>query len=212
MFSKNKVAMLVAEFVGTFALTSAVFAAASTTTSPFFGGAAAGLTLAVLVLIIGMKSGAHVNPAVTLGLWSVRKFPTSQAIVYIAVQMLGGLTALRVNEYLTDQVLENTAAAAWDWRVATAEIIGTFIFTFGIAAAVYGAYEGGKLAAAIGGSLFVGVLIASFASIGALNPALALGVNSWSAAYVIAPLLGAILGMNTYALLFAPEKAARKKR
>src|SRR5690606_27914730 len=111
---KNKVAMLVAEFVGTFALTSAVFAVAGRSSIPFFGAAAAGVTLAIMVLVIGKISGSHINPAVTLGLWSIRKFPTTQAIVYVAAQMLGGLAALRTNEYLTDQTFQKITTQNWD--------------------------------------------------------------------------------------------------
>ncbi|HTE21409.1 MAG TPA: aquaporin [Candidatus Limnocylindria bacterium] len=212
MFGKKKVAMAAAEFLGAYALASAVFAMASRTPFPFFGAAAAGVTLAVMVLVIGSVSGSHINPAVTFGLWTVRKVPGRQAVVFVAAQMLGGFVALRTNQYLANQVFANSAAVNWDWRVVAAETIGTFVFTFGIAAAVYKGYEGTQLAATIGASLFVGVLLASFGAAGVLNPAVALGVNSWSASYVVAPFAGALVGMQTYALLFAPEKAAAKKR
>lgn len=212
MFGRKKVAMLVAEFLGTYVLASAVLAMASRTTFPFFGGAAAGLTLAVMVLVIGATSGAHINPAVTIGLWSIRKIPTLQALTYIMMQMVAGFTAFRVNQHMMDQALPSLAKANWDWRVFSAELIGTLVFGFGIAAAIYSAYEGGKLAAAIGGSLFVGVLVASFGSNGVLNPAVALGLHSWSAAYALAPLLGAVVGMNLYVQLFAPQPAASRAK
>jgi hypothetical protein len=41
---------------------------------------------------------------------------------------------------------------------------------------------------------------------GALNPAVAYGINSWSLAYAIGPIVGAIIGMNLYAILFATER------
>lgn len=212
MFGRKKVAMLVAEFLGTYALASAVLAMAGRTSFPFFGAAVAGATLAVMVLVIGSTSGSHVNPAVTLGLWTLRKVPTKQAVVFIAAQMLGGFVALRTNQYLMNQIFENTASENWDWRVVLAEVIGTFIFTFGIAAAIYKNYEGGQLAATIGASLFAGVLLASFGSAGALNPAVALGINSWSASYIIAPFVGAVLGMNVYKYVFAvPERRTLKR-
>lgn len=212
MFSRRKVAMVVAEFMGTFALASAVFAMSGRTSFPFFGAAAAAVTLATMVLVIGPTSGAHINPAVTFGLWTLRKVSTSQALVYIAAQMLGGLVALRTNQYLLDRTFENLAERNWDWRVLLAEALGTFIFTFGIAAAVYNAYQGVQLASAIGASLFVGVLVASFAAAGALNPAVAVGTSNLSASYMVGPLVGALLGMNLYALLFVPEKAVAKRK
>lgn len=205
MFNKRHIAMVVAEFVGTFTLASAVLAMAGRTSFPFFASIAAGLTLGTMVLVIGRVSGSHINPAVTFGLWTLRKVSSSKAVAFIATQMLAGLVALRLNEYLLDHALPALAeGAAWDWRVVIAEGLGTLIFTFGIAAAVYSKYEGGRLATAIGASLSIGVLIASFAANGALNPAVALGINSWNVSYVVAPLVGAVLGMNLYALVLAP--------
>lgn len=211
MFGKRKTAMLVAEFLGTFTLASAILSMSGRTTFPFFSAAAAGLTLGLMVLVIGTTSGAHLNPAVTIGLWSLRKVQTMQALVYVAAQMLGGLVAWRVNEYLLDQALPNLAAAGWDWRIAVAEIIGTLIFTFGIAAAVYHGYEGMRLASTIGTALFVGVIVASFASTGVLNPAVAVGVRSWNVSYVVGPIVGAVLGMNLYSWLFAVNPVVAKK-
>jgi glycerol uptake facilitator-like aquaporin len=211
MFGKKKLAMLVAEFLGTYVLASAVFAIVSKLALPFFGPAAAGLTLATMVLVIGPTSGAHLNPAVTFGLWSLRKVPTSRAIAFVAMQMAGGFVALRVNQYLMNQTLPNAATTNWDWRVVIAEAIGTFFFTFGIAAALHRGYTGGQLAGTIGASLFVGAIVASLGSGGVLNPAVALGINSWSASYLVAPLVGSAVGMNTYILLFAPAKTTRKK-
>jgi len=211
MFGRKKVAMLVAEFLGTYALAGAVFALAGRSGFPFFPAAAAGVTLGVMVLTFGAASGAHFNPAVTFGLWTLRKVPTSQALVYMAVQIFAGFVALQVNQRLLDETITRSVKANWDWRIVVAEAIGTFVFTFGIAAAIYSKAEGGRLAAMIGASLFVGVLVASYGASGWLNPAVALAANSLSASYIVGPLLGAVLGMNTYALLFAPEKSSRRK-
>ncbi len=204
MFGRKKIAIVVAEFLGTFSLASAVLAMAGRTSFPFFPAVMAGGTLGLMVLAIGSVSGAHINPAVTVGMWTLRKIGTTSAAVYIVAQLLGGAVAWRFNEYLLNSPLKNIAGDKFDWRVLIAEAVGTFVFTFGIAAAVYQGYKGLRQAVAIGGSLTLGVLIATFASNGALNPAVALGINSWSFAYVAGPLLGSILGMNLYAQLFAP--------
>ena len=204
--------MVVAEFLGTFALASSVLAIVVGLNFPIFAAITAGLTLAVMVLVIGPVSGSHINPAVTVGLWTLKKVSTSTAVVYIVAQLLGGVTALRLNEHLLDRNLPKLAEAGWDWRIVLAEALGTFLFTFGIAAAVYNKYEGGRQAAAIGASLFVGILAASFAANGVLNPAVAIGLNSWSLSYAVAPLVGAILGMNLYARLFAPAEVTVKSR
>jgi glycerol uptake facilitator-like aquaporin len=92
-----------------------------------------------------------------------------------------------------------------------AEAVGTFIFGFGVAAAVNGVYEGTKLATVIGGSLALGILAASLGSNGVVNPAVALSLNSMSWAYAVGPLVGAVLGMWAHELMFAPASTKRKK-
>jgi len=207
MTQRNKLGMIVAEFFGTAMLTSTVLAQANSNVivnKTWFVAATAGLTLAVLVLAIGRVSGAHVNPAVTIGLWTLRKIETTTAIVYIAAQVLGAAVALRLFQYFQGDVLPNTAGD-FDWRIFVAEAIGTLVFTFGIAAAVTQKLEGYRAAFTIGTSLMLGALIASTASNGILNPAVSLGVNSWSWTYAAAPVLGAVLGMNIYDMFLAPE-------
>lgn len=214
MFSKDKAAVLLAEFFGTFVLASAVLGMSTKISIPYFTAVTAGVTLGLMVLVIGKVSGAHINPAVTFGLWSVKKIPTTQAIVYIASQLLGGLAAWRLAEYFFSQTLPNISGKNLDWRVLIAEAVGTFIFSFGIAAALGQKLEDGRLAAAIGMSLFVGIVVASMASNGVLNPAVALGIHSYSLNYVAGPLVGALLGMNVYNYVFAhsPATKASKKR
>lgn len=214
MFGKNKIAALVAEFFGTAVLTLTILSVTARTSFPFFAAISAGLVAGLMVLIIGKASGAHINPAVTLGLWSQRKIQTSQALVYIGAQLLGGMVAWRLGEYLLGQPTEHIAQWGLDMPVLVAEVIGAFIFGFGVAAAVSGAYEGGKLATVIGGSLAMGILVASLASNGIINPAVALGIDSMSWAYGVGPVLGAVLGMSTHTLLFedSPAKKPLKKR
>src|SRR5690606_29756089 len=96
---------------------------------------------------------------------------------------------------------------SFDWRVLVAEAVGALVFTFAFAAAVYQRYEGGKAAALIGGGLFMGIIIASVASNAILNPAVALGNQSWARAYIFGPIIGGVIGTNLYVLLFAPSKA-----
>lgn len=207
MFSKSKVAAVVAEFFGTFVLSLAVFSMVNTINVAIFNALVAGLALGLMSMVVGRASGAHLNPAVTLALWSMRKIETAQSIVYIAAQFLGGIIAWRIGEYLLGGPAQHIAQWGVDKRVLAAEVIGAFIFTFGVASAVYNAYEGRKLATVMGGSLSLGIIVASLASNGVLNPAVALGLNSVSWAYMIGPLLGAVLGMSVYSLIFAPTSA-----
>jgi glycerol uptake facilitator protein len=197
--------MIVAEFLGAAMLTTVVLAVSKSGLGfALFVSAAAGLTLGLTALSIGGASGAHYNPAVTLGLWSIRKVQTLQAIVYVVAQFFGGFVAWRLFEYLTNQTLPSIASKTFDWRVLVAEAIGAFVLTMGVTSAVVQGYRGMRFATTVGGALFIGALVAGVASNGLLNPAVALGVRSWSTAYVAGPLLGAVLGANLYLWLLAP--------
>jgi glycerol uptake facilitator-like aquaporin len=204
--NRRNSAAVVAEIMGTAVLTGTILAVSRSAIGvPYFVALGVGLAMAMLVLLVGNASGAHVNPAVTVGLWSARKVSTVRALVYIAAQFLGALAAYSLYNYLVPTGLQNIAGPEFEWPVLVAELVGTFVFTFGVAAAVFNGYEGGQKAATIGGSLAVGIIIAGIASNGILNPAAALGVDSWSKAYVIGPLIGGVIGMNLFALLFAKE-------
>jgi len=89
-----------AECFGTFWLVfggcgSAIFAAAFPGLGIGFAGVALafGLTVLTMAYAIGHISGAHLNPAVTLGLVAGKRFPLKEALVYIAGQVVGACIA-----------------------------------------------------------------------------------------------------------------------
>ncbi|VFT39086.1 aquaporin Z [Pseudomonas aeruginosa] len=89
-----------AEFFGTFWLVlggcgSAVLAAGVPELGIGYLGVALAFGLSVLTMAyaIGPISGAHLNPAVSVGLWVGGRFPASQLLPYIVAQVLGGLAA-----------------------------------------------------------------------------------------------------------------------
>ncbi len=208
MFTKEKVAMLVAEFLGTAILTLTVLAISMSNIGiGYFVSFGAGLTLLLMVIAIGGVSGAVINPAIALGLWTVRKLSTYQTILYIAVQLLGGIAAFYLFQYMTGR--DWNARTEFDTKVLVAETVGTAIFAIGIAAAVFQRLNGLTKAFVIGGSLTLGIMVASAASSAFLNPAVALGAQSWVwGTYVLGPVLGAIIGFNLYNLLFASSYKA----
>lgn len=206
MTVRTKIAMLVAEFLGTGILATAVInVARSQIGIGYFVAFSAAITYMLLTLVFNVTSGSHFNPALTIGMWTLRKIQTLQALAFIAAQMLGGLAAWRLAQYFTGQKLANIAGKSFEWKVFVAEMLGTLVFTMGIAAAIYQRYEGAKLAATAGAALFAGVVVASLASNATLNPAVALANQSWGRAYILAPIVGSVVGMNLYALLFAPN-------
>ena len=94
---------LSAEFLGTAWLVlggcgSAVLAAGFPELGIGFVGVslAFGLTVLTMAFAIGHISGCHLNPAVTLGLWSAGKVPTTDVVPYIVAQVIGGIAGAAV--------------------------------------------------------------------------------------------------------------------
>lgn len=123
---------LVAEVIGTFILVIVALSATAVLAPLYIG-----LTLVVLAIIIGGVSGAHVNPAVTFGLWTARKFPGFALPFYWLAQMLGALAAVVALSALTGAGLKINFSSflQFNWGVFAIEVIGTAIFLFGVVAA-----------------------------------------------------------------------------
>ncbi len=211
MFSKNKLAALAAEFLGAGVLTLVVVSVQRSTIGvPYFIGIAGGLAIAMLVLVIGRASGAHLNPAITIGLWTARRVNSLTAVAYVVAQLLGGLAAGRLYQYYIGSDL-TAVSDKFTGRLLVAEAIGTAIFALGWAAVTFNHYLDNKKAAVLGSAYALGVIAASSVSVGMLNPAIALGSNAWAwGTYVLGPVLGAVIGINLYGLLFAPDARAKK--
>lgn len=193
----------IAEAIGTFALSFIVLEAVSLKGAvPLPVPVIAGLTLGLFVYTIGSLSGCHINPSVTLGLLSIKKISIKDGAGYIIAQCAGAVGAVLLAQVF---VIVRPLAGdlfAFDLTVFCAEVLGTFFFTFGIASVVYGKAKEQMSGIVVGLSLLLGVLIASFAgSAGILNPAVAFALNAISITYVLAPIVGSIIGFQTYTYL-----------
>lgn len=120
--------VLLAELVGTFILATV----AITVANPII----VGFTLVVLVLALGAISGAHLNPAITFGLWSIRKLEGIKVPFYMAMQVLGGLLALLVSQLYqgTGYGISFASFNSFDGKILLAELLGTAVFAFAFAA------------------------------------------------------------------------------
>ena len=147
--------VLVAEAVGTFVLATAALVAAPD--QPLL----VGLTLVIVTLAISAVSGAHVNPAVTFGLWTMRKLEAVKVPFYWVSQFIGALAAfLVVGVYSGNTKLDLGSFTSWNWNIFLLELVGTAVFLFGIAAALKYSQNVFARAAAIGLSLTVGLVVA----------------------------------------------------
>jgi aquaporin Z len=184
-----------AEFLGTFMLALAVglsLAGKFPVPTPVL----AGLTLGICVYTMGAISGTHINPAITLGVLSIGKIDIKDAIGYWVAQFAGGGAAY----VLTGVVLGSHPAvtAADGANIFGAEALGAFMLAYGVSSVVHGKAPGPAAGLTIGGSLLVGILYAATISNGVVNPAVAVGIGSVSATYLIAPLVGAVAAFQIY--------------
>lgn len=209
MFGRRKIATLVAEFLGTGVLTLLILSVQRSTIGvPFFVAMAAGLTLALMTFTLAGNSRAHFNPAITLAMWTARRIPTITGLLYIAMQMLGGWGAYWLYNYYVTTPLQ-PVGGNYKTTILVAEAVGTAIFAFGLAAAFYQRFAPAVRASVAGLAYMIGIVAASSAAIGLLNPAVALGVNAWEwGTYVLGPVIGAIVGVNLFGLLFADPAVA----
>lgn len=187
-----------AEGIGTFALAFAVLLSASLETPMIATPIIAGLVLGLFVYSIGHVSGCHINPAVTVGVWSLGKMKLNDAIYYIIAQAAGAVVALVVASLLLGGPIA-IGLVPESWLTFIAELIGTALFAFGIASVLYGKAAAGTSGLVIGGSLLLGTLVAVYlGSAGMLNPAVALALGSLSISYVGGAVIGSALGMWLY--------------
>lgn len=201
MLNRARVSTLLAEFLGTATLVMVALVLSETTAVSYFIATSVAATLAVVYMMFSAISGAHVNPAITFGLWTARRIRTLPAVGYILAQLLGGVAAWQLYQYFTDHTLA-VRSSSFSLSIFVAEAVGTMILSLGFAAAVTRGFDTLQSALTYGTSLFVGILVAATAAAAYLNPALALGIRSFDWTYALAPLVGALVGVNLYTYLF----------
>jgi len=177
----------IAEALGAFALTlTALF---SLQNGMPMGVAA--LTLGLMVYILGPISGSHLNPAVTLGLWSVKKINNIDAAAYIFAQFVGAVIAMLI----IGQIFALPVLPVDDtMKIALAEMLGTFFLVFAYGGVISKLVPEDMSGLTIAGSLLLGFILAATMSNGILNPALALALRSFNIAYVVGPIIGGVIG------------------
>jgi len=205
-----------AEAVGTFALVlagcgaiMADVAIAGVAVSHVGVALAFGFTIAVMVYAVGHVSGAHFNPAITLGFCAAGHFPWRRAPGYVAAQLAGAAGAAGVLAWMLGPVADVGAtvpAAELPLSAALgAEALATALLAFVIAAvATDDRVPEAAGGLAIGLAVAIGALFAGPLTGGSMNPARTLGPalvsGTWTAAwvYLAAPAAGSVLAMLGY--------------
>jgi aquaporin NIP len=201
---------LAAEFWGTFCL---VFAGTGAVTIDDVSGGAVshvgvaltfGLVVLAMVYAVGDVSGAHLNPAVTLGFFLARRFEGRRVLPYVLSQCAGALLAsglLRVL-FFEHPTLGTTQPAGPAWQSLVLEAVLTLLLMFVILSVATGAKEKGLLAGvAVGAVIALEALFAGPVCGASMNPArsLAPALVSWHLeglwVYLLAPPLGAGLAV-----------------
>lgn len=225
---------LVAEFLGTALLVTVVVGSgiAAQRLSPGDVGLqllqnslATTLGLAVLIVVLGPVSGAHLNPVVTLAEWVVARrggagLTLRGAGAYLIAQCAGGIAGA----VLANAMFEVPTALSTTQRSGTGLLLAEIVATAGLVAVIFSLTRSGRgaaIAPAVGA--YIGAAYWFTSSTSFANPAVTLGrmftdtfagIAPGSApAFVLAQLLGATLGLAVIRFLYpapAPEGAATR--
>jgi aquaporin Z len=163
-----------------------------------------GLIILAMIYTFGDISGAHFNPAVTIGFWVARRMPGREVSPYIASQCLGALLASGLLRMLfpKSDTLGATMPAGSELQSFVLETILTFFLMLTILNVSTGAKEKGITAGiAVGSVIALEAMFAGPICGASMNPARSLAPalvslhpeHLWL--YIVAPILGACLAM-----------------
>lgn len=210
----------VAEFIGTFWLVlggcgSALLAAGFPNVGIGLVGVsiAFGLTVLTMAYAIGHISGAHLNPAVTIGLWMGGKFDSKEILPYIVAQVLGGIAAASVlyvivtgngsdiGTFAANGYGEHSPGGYSMTAAIVTELVMTFMFVLIILGAIDDRAPKGFAGIAIGLALTLIHLISIPVTNTSANPARSISqavfVGDWALAqlwlFIVVPVAGALL-------------------
>lgn len=211
---------LMAEVLGTFGLV--LFCAGSAHVNWWSGGSLGalgvglvnGFGVAVMIFAFWAISGAHLNPAVSLGLWLSGKLPGRKLAPYVAAQLVGALIASSVMHGL----FRNHTGEGESWLGANfsdgpliqafgTEIVITFFLVYAILMMADRGRGAAVFAVAVGLYVAAAVTMAGSVSGASMNPARAFGPaaiawfwdNHW--VYWLAPGIGAVIASVFHTVL-----------
>ena len=215
----DSIRLYTSEFLGTFFL---VFAATGVViVNELAGGAithtgiaiTTGLVVMAVVYAVGDVSGAHINPAVTVGFWLAGRFPPYRVVQYIVSQCLGAVAASLLLLFLFPDLISLTVTmpSGSIMQSFVLEIAITFLLMFVILSVSTGSMEKGIMAgSAIGGVVGLSVLWAGPISGASMNPARSIApaivsldfASLWI--YIAGPVIGAAISVIAFKIVHKP--------
>lgn len=181
-----------------------------------------GLIVAAMIYAVGDVSGAHINPAVTIGFWLARQFPGRRVPTYVAAQVFGAILAAATLRLLfpTSETLGSTIPHDLQnvGQSFLLELLLTLILMFVILCVAVGSKERGLMAGiAIGAVVGLEAMFAGPICGASMNPARSLApavvslhpdalVTLW--AYLIATPIGACLAVPLWQMIYGKPREA----
>lgn len=111
-----------------------------------------GAILVVLILVFGPISGAHFNPAVTLGFAIRREISPLHSAQYVAVQVIGGICGVAIAHLMFDNAIIDPSTTA---RTGLGQWTGEFVATFGLLMTIFGCLKARPEATPFAVGLFI---------------------------------------------------------
>jgi len=176
-----------------------------------------GLAILTMVYAIGHVSGAHINPAVTIGMWATKNIKTEKAVGYIVSQLLGGVAAAFALSIVFVNYGTLGTPALGDGVTMMSGIITEAILTFFLVFTIFGVAIDKRAPAAVAG-VAIGLVITMDILAGgvltgaAMNPARAFGPalvsGNWTnqLVYWVGPIVGGLLGAFAYTKFLLNKK------
>lgn len=215
MYSKS--ARLIAELIGTMFLLATVIGSGIMAENLSGGNdgvallantIATGAILCVLITVLAPISGAHFNPAVTLAFLVRRELTWDLSLLYIAMQVIGGLLGCWLAHVMFEADIFQFSTKA---RTGLGQWVAEIVATFGLVATILGALQ--VKAKAIGAlvGLYISAAYWFTASTSFANPAVTIArsfTDTFSGiapldmpAFIVAQIVGAMLAVGVFAML-----------
>ncbi len=205
---KTTVPAILAEFIGTYALVffgcGAIILSELENLSSAVIPIIFGLTITIFVYLLGRFSGAHFNPAVTIGFLLNKEISIKDSVFYIGIQILGGMLASQTHVALFGRMhsfgVTTLSVDVGQGFFLEAFCTGLLMFVILLVTRK----ENNIYGIAIGGTVFISALLIGDYTGASLNPARSLGPALISGDtkdilfYIIAPIMGSMVSTKLY--------------